>query len=442
MSLNDISATQAVDKIRKGEITSEELVQDCLDKIEQIDGETEAWAYLNPDYALEQARRLDIIRQAGDPMGPLHGIPVGIKDIIDTAHVPTELGTPIHSGRVPFRDAWVVSRLRQAGAVIMGKTVTTELATYAPGKTKNPHDPNRTPGGSSSGSAAAVASNMVPAALGSQTNGSVIRPAAFCGVFGFKPSFGMIPRTGVLKQSSPLDQLGVFARSMDDVALLTQVLAGYDEVDPSTTYLRAVPPLVSVAAEDPPLPPKIGFVKTPVWDRADDMCKDAHEELCESLGENIEEIELSLSFGHVLDHHKIIMETDLAYSYAHDYERAKDLLSDSLRGQIERGLGYSAVAYQRALAQQAILDVILTELFQVYDALLTPSASGEAPIGLDNTGDPSFCTIWTFCGVPALNIPVFKGENGMPIGTQLVGAKNDDARLLRTANWLLRKLNE
>ena len=438
MSLNDISATQAVDKIRKGEITSEELVQDCLDKIEQIDGETEAWAYLNPDYALEQARRLDIIRQAGDPMGPLHGIPVGIKDIIDTAHVPTELGTPIHSGRVPFRDAWVVSRLRQAGAVIMGKTVTTELATYAPGKTKNPHDPNRTPGGSSSGSAAAVASNMVPAALGSQTNGSVIRPAAFCGVFGFKPSFGMIPRTGVLKQSSPLDQLGVFARSMDDVALLTQVLAGYDEVDPSTTYLRAVPPLVSVAAEDPPLPPKIGFVKTPVWDRADDMCKDAHEELCESLGENIEEIELSLSFGHVLDHHKIIMETDLAYSYAHDYERAKDLLSDSLRGQIERGLGYSAVAYQRALAQQAILDVILTELFQVYDALLTPSASGEAPIGLDNTGDPSFCTIWTFCGVPALNIPVFKGENGMPIGTQLVGAKNDDARLLRTANWLLR----
>jgi len=442
MSLNDISATQAVDKIRKGEITSEELVQDCLDKIEQIDGETEAWAYLNPDYALEQARRLDIIRQAGDPMGPLHGIPVGIKDIIDTAHVPTELGTPIHSGRVPFRDAWVVSRLRQAGAVIMGKTVTTELATYAPGKTKNPHDPNRTPGGSSSGSAAAVASNMVPAALGSQTNGSVIRPAAFCGVFGFKPSFGMIPRTGVLKQSSPLDQLGVFARSMDDVALLTQVLAGYDEVDPSTTYLRAVPPLVSVAAEDPPLPPKIGFVKTPVWDRADDMCKDAHEELCESLGENIEEIELSLSFGHVLDHHKIIMETDLAYSYAHDYERAKELLSDSLRGQIERGLGYSAVAYQRALAQQAILDVILTELFQVYDALLTPSASGEAPIGLGNTGDPSFCTIWTFCGVPALNIPVFKGENGMPIGTQLVGAKNDDARLLRTANSLLRKLNE
>ena len=225
MSLNELSATQAVDKIRKGEITSEELVQACLERIDQVDGEIEAWAYLNPDYALEQARKLDIIRQAGDPIGQLHGIPVGIKDIIDTAHVPTELGTPIHSGRVPFKDAWVVSRLRQAGAVIMGKTVTTELATYAPGKTKNPHDPNRTPGGSSSGSAAAVASYMVPIALGSQTNGSIIRPAAFCGVFGFKPSFGMIPRSGVLQQSLPLYQLGVFARTTDDVALLTQVLA-------------------------------------------------------------------------------------------------------------------------------------------------------------------------------------------------------------------------
>ena len=442
MSLNDLSATQAVDKIRKGEITSEELVQACLERIDQIDGEIEAWAYLNPDYALEQARKLDLIRQAGDPIGQLHGIPVGIKDIIDTAHVPTELGTPIHSGRVPFKDAWVVSRLRQAGAVIMGKTVTTELATYAPGKTKNPHDPNRTPGGSSSGSAAAVASYMVPIALGSQTNGSIIRPAAFCGVFGFKPSFGMIPRSGVLQQSLPLDQLGVFARTTDDVALLTQVLAGYDETDSATTFLRATPSLISFASEEPPLPPKIGFVKTPVWDRADEMCKGAHEELCETLGENVEEIELSPSFGHVLDHHKIIMEADLAYSFAHDYETAKDKLSDSLRLQIERGMGYSAVAYHQAMSQQAVLDDILGGLFQEYDALLTPSVSGEATIGLDDTGDPSFCTIWTFCGVPALNIPVFQGENGMPIGTQLVGAKNDDARLLRTANWLLRKLND
>ena len=442
MSLNELSATQAGYKISTGEITSEELVQACLDRVEQIDGEIEAWAYLDHDYALDQARKLDIIRQAGGPIGPLHGIPVGIKDIIDTAHVPTELGTIIHAGRVPLKDAWVINRLRQAGAVFMGKTVTTELATYAPGKTKNPHDPNRTPGGSSSGSAAAVASNMVTIALGSQTNGSIIRPASFCGVFGFKPSFGMIPRTGVLKQSHPLDQLGVLARTTDDVALMTQVLAGYDELDSATTPFRATPHILSVAAEEPPLPPKIGFVKTPIWDRADDMCKGAHEELCETLGENIEEIELSPSFGHVLDHHKIIMEADLAYSYAHEYETGKDLLSDSLRAQIERGMSYSAVTYHRAMAQQAILDVILAELFQVYDALLTPSASGEAPIGLDDTGDPSFCTIWTFCGVPALNIPVFQGENGMPIGAQLVGAKNDDARLLRTTNWLLRKLND
>jgi Asp-tRNA(Asn)/Glu-tRNA(Gln) amidotransferase A subunit family amidase len=441
MSLNDLSATQAVDKIQKGEITSEELVQACIERIAQIDGEIEAWSYFNSDYALEQARKLDLIRQAGESIGPLHGIPIGIKDIIDTAHVPTELGSPIHSGRVPFKDAWVVSRLRQAGAVIMGKTVTTELATYSPGKTKNPHDPNRTPGGSSSGSAAAVASNMVPIALGSQTNGSIIRPASFCGVFGFKPSFGMIPRTGVLRQSTPLDQLGVFARSMDDVAMLTQVLAGYDEVDSATTFLRASPHLISVAAKEPPMPPKIGFVKTPVWERADDMCKDAFEEMCEMLGEDVEEIELSPSFGYVLDHHKIIMEADLAHNYSHEYETAKDLLSDSLREQIERGMSYSAVAYHRALEQQDILDDILAELFQVYDVILTPSVAGEAPIDLKDTGDPSFCTIWTFCGVPALNIPFFQGENGMPIGAQLVGAKNDDARLLRTANWLLRKFN-
>ncbi|NQV45073.1 MAG: amidase [Rhodospirillales bacterium] len=441
MSLNELSAVQACDQIRKGEITSEELVKSCLDRIEQIDGDVGAWAYLNPDHAIEQARRLDIVRKAGEPMGPLHGVPVGIKDIIDTAHVPTELGTPIHAGRVPFTDAWVVSRLRQAGAVIMGKTVTTELATYAPGKTKNPHDPNRTPGGSSSGSAAAVASFMVPLALGSQTNGSLIRPASFCGVYGFKPSFGMIPRTGVLKQSPPLDQLGGVARSIDDIALLTETLAGYDAADPATT-LRATPPLSSVAAEAPPLPPKIGFVKTPVWDRADEACQAAHEELCEAMGETIEEIELSPSFEHVLDHHKIIMEADLAYSYAREYETAKDLLSDSLRAQIERGLGYSAVAYHQAVEQQATMDSILDELFHTYDALITPSVPGEAPVGLNDTGDPAFCTIWTFCGVPALNIPLFEGENGMPLGTQLVGAKNDDGRLLRTANWLLRELND
>ena len=440
MSLSDLSATQAGEKISKGEITSEELVQACLERVEQVDGAIEAWSYLNPDYALDQARKLDIIRQDGGPIGPLHGIPAGIKDIIDTAHIPTELGTPIHAGRVPFKDAWVVSRLRQAGAVIMGKTVTTELATYSPGKTKNPHDPNRTPGGSSSGSAAAVSSNMVPIALGSQTNGSIIRPAAFCGVFGFKPSFGMIPRTGVLTQSVPLDQLGVFARTTEDVALLTQVLAGYDVTDPSTT-LRTPPLLLSVAAEEPPMTPKIGFVKTPVWDRADVICREAHQELCETLGENIEEVELSPSFNHVFDHHKIVMEADIAYNYEKEYETGKDLLSDSLRGQIERGKSYTAVSYQKAIAQQVILDVTLEELFNEYDALLTPSVPGEAPVGLDNTGDPSFCTIWTFCGVPSLNIPIFVGENGMPIGTQLVGAKNDDARLLRTANCLLNRLN-
>ncbi len=441
MSYNTLTLSEAVEKVSSGEVSSEELIKACLDHIEAVDGDIEAWAHLNPDHALAQAQMMDDVRRASGPKGALHGVPIGIKDIIDTAHVQTECGTPIHAGRVPFEDAWVVSKLRQEGAIILGKTVTTELATYSPGKTKNPHDPNRTPGGSSSGSAAAVASHMAPGALGTQTNGSVIRPAAFCGVYGFKPSFGMIPRSGVLKQSPPLDQLGVFANTIEDIALLTENLAGYDPNDPATTALRAKPPLSKVSTDEPPVPPSIGFVKTPVWDRADQACKDAHEELRDALGDHVEEVELSQSFEHVLDHHKVVMEADLATNYALEYEKGKDLLSDTLRDQIERGQEYKAVAYHQALEQQKVLDDILSSLFGQYDALITPSVIGEAPEGLENTGDPCFCTIWTFCGVPALNIPLFQGENDMPLGTQLVGAKNDDARLLRTANWLVNELN-
>ncbi len=228
MTLTQLSATEAIGKIRTGETTSEELVQACLDRIERVDGDIEAWAHLKPDYALDQARMLDARRQSGGPVGPLHGIPVGVKDIFDTASLPTENGTVLDSGRQPMEDSRVVSLLQEAGAVIMGKTVTTELAVFGPGKTRNPHNPKHTPGGSSSGSAAAVASYMVPLAVGTQTNGSVIRPASFCGVVGFKPSHGLIPRTGVLAQSPWLDTVGVFARSVEDAAIIAEVLVAHD----------------------------------------------------------------------------------------------------------------------------------------------------------------------------------------------------------------------
>ena len=265
MDLTDLhllSATEAARLIRDGIISSEQFVEACLARIREVDPQVQAWAFLDPDHALAQARAADELRLSGQPIGPLHGVPVAIKDIFDTADMPTEYGSPIYAGRTPSRDATVVSLLRAAGAVIIGKTVTTEFAYFSPGKTRNPHNPEHTPGGSSSGSAAAVGADMVPLAIGSQTNGSTIRPAAYCGVVGFKPTHGLISRHRAFALSRTLDHVGLFARSIDDIALLAEQLIGYDENDPDTRP-RARIPFIEVAAEEPPLPPMFAFVKTP-----------------------------------------------------------------------------------------------------------------------------------------------------------------------------------
>jgi Asp-tRNA(Asn)/Glu-tRNA(Gln) amidotransferase A subunit family amidase len=372
-------------------------------------------------------------------LGPLHGLPVGIKDIIDTLDMPTEDGTVLHSGRQPTQDAAVVSRLKQAGAVILGKTVTTELAVFAPGKTTNPHDPARTPGGSSSGSAAAVASGMVPLALGSQTNGSVIRPAAFCGAVGYKPSFGRISRYGVLRVSQSLDTLGVFARTVEDAALAADTLFGYDAFDTATRPL-ARPGLFDMSRSDPPLPPRIAFVRSPVWEQAEQDTRDALAELVEELGGLVSEVELSPRFEAAIEWHRIIMETELARSFAPEYERGRDRLTEILVGMIERGRGELAVDYVDALAQRDELRTALADVFDEYDVILTPSARGEAPVGLDSTGSPIFCTLWSYLGLPAISLPLLQGSHGMPMGVQLVGAAEDDARLLRSARWLIEHL--
>ena len=233
-NLHWLSASEAARLIREGAISSKQMVEACLARVREADGQIQAWAFLDPDHALAQARAADELRLSGRPVGPLHGVPVGVKDIFDTADMPTENGSVLHAGRTPSRDATVVAMLRGAGAVIMGKTVTTEYAFLAPGKTRNPYNPDHTPGGSSSGSAAAVAAGMVPLAIGSQTNGSTIRPAAFCGVLGFKPTHGLIPRHGILTLSRTLDHVGLFARTIEDIALLAEQLAGYDERDPDT----------------------------------------------------------------------------------------------------------------------------------------------------------------------------------------------------------------
>ncbi len=441
-ALCELGAADAARGIRDGLFNSEQLVQSCLDLIAAVDDKVQAWAYLDPEHALKQARAADAHRSEGKALGSLHGIPVGIKDIIDTDDMPTEDGTALHAGRTPVADATLVSRLREAGAIIMGKTVTTELATYAPGKTRNPRNTEHTPGGSSSGSAAAVASGMVPLAVGTQTNGSVIRPAAYCGVYGFKPTYGLISRHGVLTQSLPLDQVGVMARNIEDLALIAEALIGFDENDP-VTRPAAHPRLLEVAMQDPPFRPWLAFIKSNVWDQAEAQTQEALAELVEAIDEQVEEFVLPAQFKEAWDWHRAIMEADLALNLGQEYDKGRDKLSESLRGQIERGRKVSAVEYNRALGKIPALNRALDELFDNrYDAILTPATTGTAPHGLDATGSPVFCTFWTLCGMPAVTLPLMQGENGLPLGVQLVGRRGDDARLLRTARWLVNHVQQ
>jgi Asp-tRNA(Asn)/Glu-tRNA(Gln) amidotransferase A subunit family amidase len=433
--LNWLSACDAARAIRDGAISSEQLVEACLARGREVEDKVQAWQFLDPEHALVQARGRDRDRREGRPCGPLHGVPVGIKDIIDTVDMPTEDGTVLHAGRMPAADATVVAWLRAAGAVIMGKTVTTECAYFSPGKTRNPHNPEHTPGGSSSGSAAAVAAGMVPLALGSQTNGSVIRPAAFCGVYGFKPTHGLIPRHGILKLSRALDHVGAFARTIEDIALVCESLVGHDERDPDTRP-RARIPFGAVAAEEPPLPPLVAFVRTPMWERAEADTREAFEELTAALGDRVEEVELPESARSAWDWHRTIMDAEMAASLDAEWERGRERLSERLRALLARGRDAGALEYQRALARIPLLNEAFADLFSRFDAILTPAAPGTAPRGLDSTGDPAFCTLWTLAGMPALNLPLMQGENGLPLGAQLVGPRNGDARLLRTARWL------
>jgi Asp-tRNA(Asn)/Glu-tRNA(Gln) amidotransferase A subunit family amidase len=434
--LNWLSATDAARAIRDGELGAAQLTEACLARVREVDDNVRAWAFLDPDHALAQARERDAERSEGKPIGPLHGIPVGIKDIFDTEDMPTEDGSVLHAGRTPRHDATVVAMLRAAGAVILGKTVTTEFATYTAGKTRNPHNPEHTPGGSSSGSAAAVAVGMVPVALGSQTNGSVIRPASFCGVYGFKPTHGLFPRGGVLTLSRTLDHVGVFARSLEDVALVAEQLVGQDPRD-GDTRVRARIPFVATAAEEPPLSPVFAFVKGPAWERAEKETREAFAELVAALGDHVFEVDTPDSARLALDWQRTIMEAEMAANLDREWEQGRDRLSESLRTQLARGREITALDYQRARARIPLINEGFEEIFARCAAIITPAAAGTAPKGIESTGDPAFCTLWTLCGMPAISLPLMRGENGLPLGVQLVGQRGDDARLLRTARWLV-----
>jgi Asp-tRNA(Asn)/Glu-tRNA(Gln) amidotransferase A subunit family amidase len=435
-----LSAAEAARRIREGLLTSEELVQACLERIRQVEPEVGAWAFLDEKLALSQARSADEKKRSGEAIGPLHGVPVGLKDIIDTHDMPTENGTVLHKGRTPRKDAAVVAQLRAAGAVILGKTVTTECAYFSPGKTRNPWNPKHTPGGSSSGSAAAVAASMVPLSLGSQTNGSTIRPAAFCGVFGYKPTHGLVPRSGILQLSRTLDHVGLFARSLEDLALLAESSTGWHEADPDTQP-RAAIAFQAACAEEPPIPPMLGFVKTPHWNRVSADAKKAFDELRESLGDRVEDLELGPSAAGAWDLHATIMSAEMAANLDRERRAGARKLSKQLRELLERGRATSAADYLLALRAVPLIVENFDHLFRErYDAILTPAAPGAAPEGLDSTGDPAFCTLWTLCGMPALSLPLMQAANGLPLGVQLVGRRGFDARLLRTARWLAARI--
>jgi len=437
---SDLSATEAASLIARGDLTSEAVITACLERSAESDAEVKAWTFIDRERALAQARAADEQRKSGKGVGPLHGIPVGIKDIIDTVDMPTEHGSPVFKGRQPRADAAAVAALRAAGAVILGKTVTTELATLTPAATRNPVNPEHTPGGSSSGSAAAVAAGMVPLALGTQTGGSVIRPAAFCGVYGFKPSFGLVPRPGVLSQAPSLDTVGVFGRSLEDIALLADAIQGYDERDPAS-IAASRPHLLARATEDFPLPPMFTFVKTHAWGEADAVTREAFGELVEHLGDKVEEIGIDFTTERGIAAAKIVQNVELAHHYGPLLDKAPELISQRLAGQIEEGRRLRGVDYFAALEARRELYATIEDLLTQHGQILTPAALGPAPKGLESTGNPVFCAFWTYLGVPAVTLPLLEAD-GLPMGVQLVGARRDDGRLLRSARWLVRHLAE
>ena len=437
--ITSLTAVEAASEIARGAISAEDYTRACLERIAAVESEVHAFVHLDPEHALAQARALDRRKASGERTGPLHGIPVAIKDIFDTADYPTECGSPIFAGRRPDADCAAVRKLREAGAVIIGKTVTTEFAYFNPGPTRNPRDLKRTPGGSSSGSAAAVAAGMVPLAIGSQTNGSVIRPAAFCGVFGIKPTHGLISRAGALTLSRKLDHVGAFARSVDDLALILDVLAGQDAADPDSRPY-ASPGFRASAAEAPSIPPSFALVRTPMWEKADADAREAIEGLAKEV--RAREIDLPDLYRDAWSAQRAIMAVEMAHNLGHCIDKGGET-SRTFRELIEEGRRVTATQYLAALRDaERYAEGMLGIFEQVADAIITPSARGIAPLGLEATGDPVFCSLWSLVGFPSLNLPLLANSDGLPIGVQLVGAPGRDERLLRTARALVKQLAE
>jgi Asp-tRNA(Asn)/Glu-tRNA(Gln) amidotransferase A subunit family amidase len=421
---NELTAWQASRLLSRRELRAQDLMRACLDRIAERDAAVQAFVTIDAEAALAQARALD----AGAIRGPLHGLPLAVKDLFDTAALTTSYGSAIYAGHRPLADAAAVALCREAGAVVIGKTVTTELAYFHPGPTRNPRALGHTPGGSSSGSAAAVADLMAPLALGTQTAGSIVRPAAFCGVVGYKPSWGRVPRAGVKSLSNALDTVGCFGRSVRDVALLGALL---------TADMRLLVCDTSIPA------PRIALCRTPQWPLADADTQRAWS-LAASLlapqAASLTEIELPADLPDLVALQKTVMSFEMARSFSHERVQHRDRLSEPLRVLMDQGMAVSGADHMLALLSAAAARQRVRTLFDRFDAVLAPSAVGEAPVGTDATGDPVFCRGWTLLGLPCIHLPFTQGSQGLPIGLQVVGRHGDDHRLLATALWLHERL--
>ena len=436
-----ISTNELVAKMRSGDISSVEVCKAYLERIKKYEKDIKAWSFLDKKILLEKAEEADEYRKSGKPLGSLHGLPVAVKDIIATYDMPTECGSVLRKGISGAADAEVVNLIKAAGAIVMGKTVTTEFAYFDPGKTTNPHDYTRTPGGSSSGSAAVIAAHMAPLAIGTQTNGSIIRPASYCGVVGYKPSFGLISRTGILKQSLKLDQVGVFGKTVEDVALLAKALIKKDILDDDTIHYAA-DEMLEVCKKGPIFEPKFIFYKTASWKKISKESQKAFEFLLKEFKNNIEVFEEPSYFKNIPKYHQIIHETDMANSFQDFYKKSKKKMGKKLVEAIERGLKYSAKDYVDAVDFMKQSYKSYSEVFEDYYGVITPASTGVADKGLLSTGSPELSTIWTYMGLPTISLPLLSGENNLPLGVQLVGDKLDDLRFLASANWLEKNCKE
>ena len=431
MNLIKISAVNALEMMQKGEITSEEYVTAFLEHIKNREPEVGAWIFLDPEMALQQAREADKRRRDKIP-GKLNGLPIGIKDIIDTKDMPTENGSLIHKDRRPPEDAHLVKLLRDAGAVIMGKCVTTEFALSAPGKTKNPKDLECTPGGSSSGSAAAVSDYMIPLAIGSQTGGSVLRPASFTGILGLKPTFGTISRSGMSPISERLDHPGIYANSIDDIRLVASVILSYDkkDLDMDSNYSFR-------NASNLKKPLKFAFIKGPVWGSGDQDMQEKIKQFVDNSNLEITSVELGDNFMEAARCHEIIMNGSISRSLANYYENNKSKLHPFTIARFEAGKSVSTNSYIDAIEKAKKMKQTLSEIFLKFDAIITPAAPGQAPRDLMNTGNAIFNGYWTMLGVPAISLPLLEGKDGLPIGIQVITSWNKEAELLDISKIIL-----